>query len=352
MNTELKIFISYRRADSPCFAERIRDWFMLAYERENVFMDFDAIPPFVRFEEYIIEQIRRVDVVLAIIGPKWMALLRERMQSDDTDYVRIEIGMALKMGKLVAPILVDGARPPNPDDLPEDIRPMMRANAPTLNGGRQFLDNIERLVNALPLALDQHRRLQVAREEEASRMLDPMSAMHFHPAPSAASLADDAEEAVSRGAAPPPRSAPPRSAPAPMPQTQEPEAVPDSHKVLLCYAREDEAIAERLYRALQSAGFNMALDRPVAPHDESLRDAAVLLALVSPASKQADWLQHRIASAQAGGVPILPVLAWGHSNEVPYAIAANEMVYFQPDSYDDGLAAVKDRLAMYVQPSG
>ena len=26
-NTEIKIFVSYRRADSPCFAERIRDWF-------------------------------------------------------------------------------------------------------------------------------------------------------------------------------------------------------------------------------------------------------------------------------------------------------------------------------------
>lgn len=158
-NTDLKIFVSYRRADSPCFAERVRDWFSLAYKRENVFMDFDAIPPFVRFESFILEQIRLTDVMLVIIGPRWLSILQKRLGGDDPDYVRIEIATALRLGKLIAPILVDGATMPDDDLLPADIRPMTRFNAARLHGGRQFLDTIEILIDALPAAIAQNARL-------------------------------------------------------------------------------------------------------------------------------------------------------------------------------------------------
>lgn len=144
-----KIFISYRRDDHPDFVEHIRDWFMLHYGRENVFMDFDTIPPFARFADFIQEKVRESDVVIAIIGPRWMELMRDKATHFQDDYVRIEIGLALKEGKLVAPICIKGTLVPPAGDLPPDLRSMLDYNAAHLNSGTAFLDNIERIMNAV-----------------------------------------------------------------------------------------------------------------------------------------------------------------------------------------------------------
>src|SRR5512145_1622371 len=139
-----RIFISYRRHDHPDFVERIRDWFLLRYGRDSVFMDFDNIPPFTRFADYIRQRVRECDVLIAIVGPSWMDTLREREQHADEDYVRLEIRLALEEGKPIAPICIKGAAPPRVHDLPADLRPMLDYNVAFLNSGRDFLDNIER----------------------------------------------------------------------------------------------------------------------------------------------------------------------------------------------------------------
>src|SRR5262249_51707799 len=74
-----KVFFNYRRSDNPDFVERIRDWFIRAYGRENVFMDFDNIPPFTRFSEFIRDKVGECDVLIAIIGPTWLDALRARI---------------------------------------------------------------------------------------------------------------------------------------------------------------------------------------------------------------------------------------------------------------------------------
>ncbi|HEX2906152.1 MAG TPA: toll/interleukin-1 receptor domain-containing protein [Phototrophicaceae bacterium] len=144
-----KIFISYRRNDHPDFVERIRDWFLLRYGRDSVFMDFDNIPPFTRFADYIRQRVRECDVLIAIVGPSWMDTLREREHHADEDYVRLEIRLALEEGKPIAPICIKGAAPPRVQDLPADLRPMLDYHMAFLNSGRDFLDNIERVVNAV-----------------------------------------------------------------------------------------------------------------------------------------------------------------------------------------------------------
>lgn len=90
-----KIFISYRQSDHSGFVERIRDWLVQAFGRENVFMDFDTLPPFIRFEDYLREQIREADIILLVIAPDWVSILQERQQSGDFDYVKFELETAL-----------------------------------------------------------------------------------------------------------------------------------------------------------------------------------------------------------------------------------------------------------------
>jgi hypothetical protein len=159
--SERKIFVSYRRVDNADFVERIRDWFMQRYGRSNVFMDFDNIPPFTLFADYIRDRVRECDVLIAIIGPRWLELLREKTLDPANDYVRVEIQLALEEKKLIAPICIKGASVPRNDDLPDDLRAMAGYNAAHLDSGRTFLDNIELIMDAVEQELVRRERVQV-----------------------------------------------------------------------------------------------------------------------------------------------------------------------------------------------
>lgn len=144
-----KIFINYRHHDHPDFVERIRDWFALRYGRDSVFMDFDTIPPFSRFADYIRNRVQECDVLIAIIGPRWLELLRERLDYPEDDYLRLEIVQAIHQGKPIAPICIKGASVPHPHELPPDMRAMLQYNVAYLDSGRAFLDNIEPIMDAV-----------------------------------------------------------------------------------------------------------------------------------------------------------------------------------------------------------
>lgn len=149
------IFISYRRADHPDFVERIRDWFAWKYGRDSVFMDFDTIPPFTPFADFIRDKVRECDLLVAIIGPAWVKTLQDRIkQSDDEDYVRTEIRLALELKKPIAPICIKTAAIPASRELPPDLRPMLDYHSAHLDSGRHFLDNIEMILNAVEHQLE------------------------------------------------------------------------------------------------------------------------------------------------------------------------------------------------------
>lgn len=151
------IFISYRRADHPDFVERIRDWFITnGYDDERVFMDLSNMPYFTAFAEFIREKVLESEVVIVIIGPQWLEHLRERAIRDETDYVRLEIAIALEQDKLVAPICIKGAKMPSAKDLQDfpDLQAITRYHAPELDAGRQFLKNITDIIGAVEAELE------------------------------------------------------------------------------------------------------------------------------------------------------------------------------------------------------
>jgi len=127
-----KIFINYRRDDSIGTAGRLNDRLAQTFGRNNLFMDVDNIPAGVDFVEYLQSQVAACDVFLAIIGPNWLDSKdddgRRRFDNPD-DYVAIEIAAALARKIRVIPVLVDGARTPKADKLPDSVRPLVRRNA-------------------------------------------------------------------------------------------------------------------------------------------------------------------------------------------------------------------------------
>jgi formylglycine-generating enzyme required for sulfatase activity len=127
-----KIFINYRRDDAMSTAGRLHDRLAQAFGRKSLFMDVDHIPAGVDFVDYLPSQVAACDVFLAVIGPNWLDAKdddgRRRFDNPD-DFVTIEIAAALARDIRVIPVLVDGARTPKADRLPDSIKPLVRRNA-------------------------------------------------------------------------------------------------------------------------------------------------------------------------------------------------------------------------------
>ena len=145
------VFISYRREDAPGHAGRIFDRVRARFGADVVFMDVTAIDAGVDFVDAIDSAVGTCDVLLAVIGPQWSSAADrtgQRRLDSATDFVRLEIGGALKRNVRVVPVLVDGAQLPTAGDLPEELQPLLRRNAVELRDARWDAD-IEQLIASL-----------------------------------------------------------------------------------------------------------------------------------------------------------------------------------------------------------
>ncbi len=141
-----KIFISYRRADSQYAADPIYAYFRNEFGAENVFLDVGSIPFGVDFRDYLRDQIAQHDVVLVIIGPQWESIMHERAE-EDNDFVRVEIENALQQNKLLIPVLVMEAQPPDFSELPESIQELQWRNAARVRREPDFSNDCARIVD-------------------------------------------------------------------------------------------------------------------------------------------------------------------------------------------------------------
>jgi TIR domain len=145
------IAISYRRSDSSAIAGRIYDRLAAHYGENNVFMDIDNIPLGIDFRTHIHETLQRTDVLIAVIGMKWLVSNADgtlRMR-EETDPVRVEIETALARKTTIIPVLVDGARMPDSADLPPEFGNFAFLNAAEVATGRDFRSHMERLIGAI-----------------------------------------------------------------------------------------------------------------------------------------------------------------------------------------------------------
>lgn len=147
-----RIFISYRRADTAGHAGRLYDHLSQYLDPDDIFMDIADIPPGEDFVKVLEDSLAEVDVVLVLIGPHWLTLADNqgrRRLDDPADFVRLEVITALNNPAIrVIPVLVNGAHMPSGADLPEDLQPLARRNAVTLDNAR-FGYDVERLALVL-----------------------------------------------------------------------------------------------------------------------------------------------------------------------------------------------------------
>jgi hypothetical protein len=138
-----RIFINYRRDDSPGTAGRVRDRLADEFGPNNLFMDIDNIPAGVDFAGYLNSQVAMCDAFLAIIGPNWLNAKDEnghRRLDNPDDFVSVEIAAALGRDIRVIPVTIDGARLPKADELPDPLKPLVRRQAVELRNAHFYRD--------------------------------------------------------------------------------------------------------------------------------------------------------------------------------------------------------------------
>jgi hypothetical protein len=154
------IFISYRRDDSRHAAGRLLDRLRQTYQPDQLFLDVDHVVPGMDFVEVVLERVEACDAMLVIIGPNWLDARDEdgaHRLDNPHDLVRIEVEAALARNVRVIPVLVDDARIPRDDALPEPMRPLTRRNALRLTH-EQWGSDVDRLVKVLRDIVQPSRR--------------------------------------------------------------------------------------------------------------------------------------------------------------------------------------------------
>jgi hypothetical protein len=141
------VFISYRREDAAGHAGRLSDRLVARFGAQRVFMDVQDIQPGQNFVSAIEHTLNRCDCVLAVVGPRWLDVLKQR-QSGREDFVRSEIASALAKSITVIPVLVGGATIPPMDQLPADIAALSRCEAVDVRDDR-FDEDAAHLVDFL-----------------------------------------------------------------------------------------------------------------------------------------------------------------------------------------------------------
>jgi hypothetical protein len=142
------IFVSYRRDDTSGEARSI-------YQRldhpfpDRLFMDVDSITRGRDFGLVLTETLNRCSVMLVLVGRRWLDARDDsgkRKLDDPNDFVRLEIAAALKRNIPVIPVLIQGARMPKADELPDDLKPlaMRQAAIITHENFSGDMDRIER----------------------------------------------------------------------------------------------------------------------------------------------------------------------------------------------------------------
>jgi hypothetical protein len=149
-----KVIVSYRRSDSRWITGRIVDRLERDLGKGNVFVDIDAIPFGMDFRDHLRSVLGRCDVLLAIIGPDWLAVHESGQPRifEATDWVRVEIETALACGTAVIPVLIDRAPMPKASELPESMHAFAFRQAADVDTGRDFHIHMDRLVRAISQA--------------------------------------------------------------------------------------------------------------------------------------------------------------------------------------------------------
>lgn len=124
------VFVNYRRRDDAGTAIALQTNLERLLSDAEVFMDTESLKPGEDFVSGLPKKVADSDVVLVVIGMRWMEELQARRDRPvgEVDHVVLEIETALRHNKMVVPVRVGGAEMPEAKLLPKTIQSLARLN--------------------------------------------------------------------------------------------------------------------------------------------------------------------------------------------------------------------------------
>ncbi|MFK7992817.1 MAG: toll/interleukin-1 receptor domain-containing protein [Granulosicoccus sp.] len=104
-----RIFLSYRRDDSPGYVSRLEEELERVFGKGRVFRDATDIPGGAKWKNVIDENLHSSAVLILVIGPRWEKIWLERI-NDEINYVALELLRAQELDVPIIPVTLDGTR--------------------------------------------------------------------------------------------------------------------------------------------------------------------------------------------------------------------------------------------------
>ena len=147
-----EVFLSYRREEASVHAGWLHDELEAEFGEGRVFIDADL-----EFSENFVQRITQVladcEVMVVMMGPRWATVEGQEGRPrlfGSRDFVRFEVETALqRMDVKVVPVLVAGARMPDPQQLPESLRTLPDLNAIDLSDDLRRRRDVRHLMTTL-----------------------------------------------------------------------------------------------------------------------------------------------------------------------------------------------------------
>ncbi|HEY0639623.1 MAG TPA: toll/interleukin-1 receptor domain-containing protein [Pseudonocardiaceae bacterium] len=109
-----RVFINYRSGDEENCAVLVERELRRVLGKDNVFRASSSIPVGRTFDKALLRAVRRSDVLIAVIGERWLDATDargSRKLDDPKDWTRREIKEAFDCGILVVPLLINRTAP-------------------------------------------------------------------------------------------------------------------------------------------------------------------------------------------------------------------------------------------------
>ncbi len=131
----MKVFVNYRTRDEAATAALVTRHLSERVGDENVFRDTKSIEPGALFDDELLKNVWRSDVMVSIIGVQWLDFPGNtgRAIDDPADWIHRELYEALTHQVRIVPLLVGEARFPKANELPERLAGFARRQFVTLD---------------------------------------------------------------------------------------------------------------------------------------------------------------------------------------------------------------------------
>lgn len=160
------LFVSYRRSDAPAAAGRLASDLGEHFGLRRVFLDIQGIAPSHAWDATIDGALAACRAGIVVIGRGWLQPgpdgATPRLM-DEHDVVRREIATLLRERRAVFPVLVEGARLPEPERLPAELQPLLRFQALSIGNGDWDATRAQ-LVREIEAVLERPRPAAAGRE--------------------------------------------------------------------------------------------------------------------------------------------------------------------------------------------